>query len=137
VFCGPIPFSPPFASRNSERACVIALRECRYRDVVERLLWFRIELNNATVASCRIQSWEKSVNTGIAACFSGYHLITLSARASTLGGIVRPICFAAFRLMMNSNFCGCSTGKSAGFAPFKILSTYVAARRSKSSTLTP
>jgi putative tryptophan/tyrosine transport system substrate-binding protein len=43
-------------------------------------------------------------------------LITLSARASTLGGIVRPICFAAFRLMMNSNFFGCSTGKSAGLA---------------------
>ena len=27
------------------------------------------------------------------------YLITLSARASTFGGIVRPICFAAFRLM--------------------------------------
>ena len=51
-------------------------------------------------------------------------LITLSARASTSGGIVRPICFAALRLMTNSNFVGCSTGKSAGLAPFKILSTY-------------
>jgi hypothetical protein len=29
------------------------------------------------------------------------HLITLSALASTLGGIVTPICFAVFRLMMN------------------------------------
>jgi hypothetical protein len=28
----------------------------------------------------------------------------LSARASTLGGIVRPICFAVFRLKTNSNF---------------------------------
>ena len=51
------------------------------------------------------------------------HLITLSVRASTLGGIVRPICFAAFKLTMNSNFVGCSTGRSAGLAPFKILST--------------
>ena len=51
------------------------------------------------------------------------HLITLSARASTFGGIVRPICFAALRLIINSNFVGCSTGKSAGLAPFKILST--------------
>ena len=58
--------------------------------------------------------------------------MTLSARASTFGGIVRPICLAAFRLMMNSNFIGCSTGRSAGFAPFRILSTYVAARRYKS-----
>src|SRR5262249_23534556 len=51
------------------------------------------------------------------------HLITLSARAKTFGGMVMPISLAAFRLMMNSNFFGCSTGKSAGFAPFNILST--------------
>ena len=47
------------------------------------------------------------------------HLITLSARASTFGGIVSPICLAAFRLMINSNFVGCSTGRSAGLAPLK------------------
>ena len=29
--------------------------------------------------------------------------MTLSARTSTLGRMVRPICLAAFRLMMNSN----------------------------------
>ena len=51
------------------------------------------------------------------------HRITLSALANTFGGIVNPICFAAFRLMMNSNFFGCSTGRSAGLVPFKILST--------------
>ena len=51
------------------------------------------------------------------------HLITLFARSSTRTGIVRPICFAAFRLMTNSNFVACCTGKSAGLAPFKILST--------------
>jgi hypothetical protein len=62
------------------------------------------------------------------------YLITLSARASTFGGIVRPICLGVFRLMMNSNFFGCSTGRSAGLAPFKILSTYIAARRNKSVT---
>src|SRR5499427_2909253 len=67
--------------------------------------------------------------------FSSYYRITLSARASTLGGIVRPICLAAFRLMINSNFVGCSTGRSAGFAPFRILSTYVAPRRYKSVKL--
>ena len=51
--------------------------------------------------------------------FSFAHLITLSALASTFGGIVKPICFAVLRLMMNSNFFGCSTGRSAGLAPFK------------------
>jgi hypothetical protein len=68
---------------------------------------------------------------------SDFYLITLSARTSTLGGIVKPICFAAFKLMMNSNFFGCSTGRSAGYAPFKILSTYVAARLHKSAKFVP
>jgi hypothetical protein len=53
-----------------------------------------------------------------------FHRIILSAWNSTCGGIVRPSVFAVCRLMTNSNFIGCSTGMSAGFAPFKILSTY-------------
>ena len=52
-----------------------------------------------------------------------FHLMTLFARSSTLTGIVRSICFAALRLITNSNFVACCTGKSAGLAPFKILST--------------
>jgi hypothetical protein len=51
-----------------------------------------------------------------------YHLITLSARASTLGGMAKPIFFAVFRLISNSNLVGCSTGRSAGLAPLRILS---------------
>src|SRR5215472_8669742 len=58
-----------------------------------------------------------------------HYLITLSALASTFGGIVRPICLAVLRLITNSNFVGCSTGKSAGLAPFRILSTYQATSR--------
>ena len=53
----------------------------------------------------------------------GCHLISLFARASTSGGIVRPICFAVLRLITSSNFVGCSTGRSAGLAPLRILST--------------
>jgi hypothetical protein len=53
----------------------------------------------------------------------GFHSKTLSARESTEGGIVRPSAFAVFKLMTNSNLVGCCIGKSAGFAPFKILST--------------
>ena len=45
--------------------------------------------------------------------------MTRSALANTFGGIVSPICFAAFRLMMNSNFFGCSTGRSAGLGAFQ------------------
>src|SRR5262244_4510607 len=47
----------------------------------------------------------------------GPHLITLSALASTLCGIVRPICFSALRLTMTSNFVGCSTGRSPSSSP--------------------
>jgi hypothetical protein len=36
----------------------------------------------------------------------------LLARASTSGGMVRPICFAVFKLITSSNFVGCSTGGS-------------------------
>src|SRR5262245_616795 len=46
------------------------------------------------------------------------HLITRSALAKTLGGIIDPICLAVFRLITNSNFMGRSTGRSAGLAPF-------------------
>src|ERR1044071_6880941 len=66
-----------------------------------------------------------------------FHLITLSALASTFGGIVRPICLAAFRLITNSNLVGCSTGRSAGLAPFKILSTIKAARLEGSNWSAP
>jgi len=51
------------------------------------------------------------------------HWITWSARASTDCGIVRPRALAVLRLMTNSNFVGCSTGRSAGFVPLRILST--------------
>jgi hypothetical protein len=73
-------------------------------------------------------------NSFILAALDGY-LITLSARASTFGGIVRPICLAALRLITSSNFIAASTGRSAGMAPFRILSTYVAARRARSTRL--
>jgi len=57
------------------------------------------------------------------------HSITSSARARIESGIVSPIAFAVLRLMTMSNFVACSTGRSAGLAPLKILSTKYAARR--------
>ena len=65
----------------------------------------------------------------------GYE-IRLSARCSTAGGIVSPSAFAVFRLITSSNFVGCSTGRSAGLAPFRILSTYTAERPMKSVMFT-
>src|SRR5262245_7460876 len=64
-----------------------------------------------------------------------HYWMTSSARASTAGGIVRPRAFAVFRLITNSNLVGCSMGRSAGFAPLRMLSTYLAARRNRSGSL--
>ncbi len=60
---------------------------------------------------------------GVAAAAIDNHLMTLSAHISTFGGIVKPRVLAVLRLITISNFIGCSTGRSAGLAPFRILST--------------
>ena len=74
---------------------------------------YRIDLP-ATAASSA-----SAVNTSEALDY----LITSSARCSNAGGIVNPSALAVFRLMTSSNFVGCSTGRSVGLAPLKILST--------------
>src|SRR5262249_1062848 len=66
-----------------------------------------------------------------------FHSITSSARASNMGGMVRPSALAVIKLMTRSNLVGCSTGKSAGFAPRKILSTYSAPRRNSVGKFAP
>ena len=48
-----------------------------------------------------------------------------------------PSAFAVFRLITSSNLVGCSTGRSAGFAPLKILSTKAADRRNRSRKSIP
>lgn len=49
--------------------------------------------------------------------------MTSSARASIASGTLRPSVFAVRMFNTNSNFMGCSTGISAGRAPFRILYT--------------
>ena len=71
--------------------------------------------------------------SAITACThrSKQHLysITSSAMASTPAGMARPSTLAVVRLMARSNLVGCSTGRSPGFVPRRILSTNSAARR--------
>src|SRR5712691_554009 len=55
-----------------------------------------------------------------------FHWSTSSAWKRSVGGIGRPRALAVFRLITSSNLVGCSTGRSAGFVPFRILSTYTA-----------
>src|SRR5439155_2234254 len=64
------------------------------------------------------------------------HLITLSALASTLGEIVRPICFAVLRLMISAILSTPCAGKSLGLTPVRIRWTYFADRRPTSWWLT-
>src|SRR6266480_6816412 len=49
--------------------------------------------------------------------------ITSSARRRKEDGMTTPSALADLRLMTSSNFVGCCTGKSAGFAPFRSLAT--------------
>ena len=48
------------------------------------------------------------------------HSTMLSARSRKGSGTVRLIALAVFRLMESSNFVGCSTGRSPGFAPARM-----------------
>src|SRR5262245_31702243 len=66
-----------------------------------------------------------------------HYSITSSVRASSEAGIVIPSALAALRLRTSSYLDGCSTGKSAGVAPFRILSTYAAVCRATSSWFAP
>src|SRR6185312_7888588 len=54
---------------------------------------------------------------------SAFHSITSSARASRIDGTSRPSALAVLRLIMSSNPVACWTGRSPGFAPFRIRST--------------
>src|SRR5712671_1228078 len=65
------------------------------------------------------------------------HSITSSARCCKNHGTSSPSAFAVLRLMTSSNFVGCSTGRSAGLAPLKILSTNTARRRYTSARFAP
>src|SRR5262249_43301529 len=51
------------------------------------------------------------------------HSITSSARASSVGGTVRPSVPAVWALMTSSNLVGCRTGRSAGFSPLRMRPT--------------
>jgi hypothetical protein len=66
-------------------------------------------------------------SSGLTARETNYS-ITSSARARIDCGTVSPSALAVLRLTTISNVVGCSTGRSAGLAPLRILSTKTAAR---------
>ena len=72
-----------------------------------------------TASACRYHATFGPMHQGELHRYS----ITSSARASSVGGTSRPMALAVLRLMTSSNLIGCSTGRSYGFAPLRILST--------------
>jgi hypothetical protein len=69
---------------------------------------------------------------GVGRAGGARYWMSSSARTRMDCGIVNPSALAVLRLMISSNFMACSTGRSAGLAPLRILSTNVAARLCKS-----
>src|SRR5262249_21199909 len=65
------------------------------------------------------------------------HSITSSARASNVTGTSRPSALAVLRLITSSYLVGACTGRSAGFSPLSMRSTYLAERRYRSINLGP
>src|SRR5262249_35351331 len=68
---------------------------------------------------------------------AAFHSITSSASAMSVGGTSRPSALAVLALIISSKRVGCSTGKSDGRDPLRILSTKAAARRQPSDRLAP
>ena len=66
----------------------------------------------------------RSKTSAVARLFD--HLV---GAGKSVGGTSRPSAFATIRLTTRSNLAGCSTGRSAGFAPRKILSIKSPGRR--------
>ena len=65
------------------------------------------------------------------------HLITRSARSRIDCGTVMPRAVAVLRFTTSSNVADWSMGRSPGFAPLRILSTYIASRRYVSVKFSP
>jgi len=127
VFCS----SKTVCSASARSAGITTIYDSRTSILRLRSMWrgFRLTERNlllqARVAESR-SFWICDPSPRLRTCFLFWiirHRITLSALAKTFGGIVIPICLAVFKLITSSNLVGCSTGRSAGLAPLRILST--------------
>src|SRR5215831_551201 len=96
------------------------LRERRHRGLARRLrspcIGVRAMRRGAAVAALAASG---AAASALAAAWATHstHSITSSARASSVGGRVRPRALAVLRLMTSWYLVGCCTGRSAGLAP--------------------
>src|SRR3990172_1567056 len=89
----------------------------------EKGWWAGTGLNLPPASESRSRHLELAVGTKWAQELPRLYGITSVARRKTDCGIVSPRALAVLRLRANSNVAGRSTGRSAGLAPFRILST--------------
>src|SRR5262249_29839566 len=97
------------------------------------------DVPRAGVVICGALELERGTSLRVEANFQTEftHSLISSARAINVAGNSRPISFAVFALMNSSNLVGCSTGKSDGLAPFRILSINTPARMKMLGMLGP
>ena len=114
--------SPPAHHRARHRHIIpIALAASQRPTARDFVPWRFLDAGSLSVRRVSLLPASKNVhNNGSVA---RPHSITSSAVESSLSGTERPSAFAVLRLITNSNVVGCSTGKSAGLAPRRILST--------------
>ena len=103
---------------------VYAIREPRTRKAVreQRQRVTEWPIREADIARRRWHG-RKVPRPAVSRCSKRSYSITPSARTRKDSGTVSPSAFAVVTLTMRSNLLGCSTGRTAGFAPRKILST--------------
>jgi len=103
----------PKGDPQRHRRAAVGFQSCRRPDV----LGDKDQLRSA------LRRWQSGAAFPTFEPSQPIHSMTSSARASSVYGSVKPSSVAVLRLMTSSNFVGCSTGRSAALAPFKILST--------------
>src|SRR5262249_31220561 len=107
----------PIVKLNTFRA-KLCRKHAHARDIATR----PIEANRRLLRACRqrpncCRATEKRDE------IATLHSITSSARASKVGGTSMPSAFAVLRFNTSSNFVACSTGRSAGLIPCRVLCT--------------
>jgi len=105
---------PHHFTQERPRVSVSALQSIAAVKTPKNQLW-RTFRSRSIFDFCKL-----SANSGLMHRNKNPHSITPSAVTCSVSGTVRPSAFAVLRLITSSNLVGCITGKSAGFAPWRI-----------------
>ena len=124
-WCLMFPFCSSWRCKSDDQRCLRIAMTVMWRGSLFRSCGRGVD-DNARSAFLRLDHGAKSrcAHSGLMPCSKPHsYSITLSARASNSGEMLRPSALAALRLMTRSNLVGCCIGSSPGLAPWRILST--------------